>query len=187
MVHKVSTIITHPHPPGNASINLHRSADQMNDFQRILSPVFLLTTIHKLLHMCLRFRSSFQLCFSYYFQALKLARKNLFSRAGSSRPGVAKILVLITSGWKTEISNYKLRMEEENLSLVRANVHRIVIGVGRRVSRRELMGFATTSEDIVMVRSFEDLRRKVPVVRNLLCGSKLSSHLSTLFIQWADL
>lgn len=105
------------------------------------------------------------------YAALSQARTDLFASppAGSSRPNIAKFLIVLTDGMST---NVKLTIQEAR-ALKSEGVHIVAVGIGSTVNRKELLGIASRPRDIIRVRSYSNLVKIVDDVRERICTGEL--------------
>lgn len=106
-------------------------------------------------------------------RALRLARTKLFLEKplGSARPLIPKFLVVMTDG----ISKNVRVTAMEAKALKDNGVHIIVVGVGRRLARKELINIASSPQDVITATSFRTLKKIVSVAKEKVCGGKLQS------------
>lgn len=103
--------------------------------------------------------------------ALSLARTRLFALKprGSSRSNIARFLILLTDGMSKDV---KLTAKEST-ALKKEGVHIVVVAIGYRVNKSELLSIASRPEDVIRVKSFERLKNIVESVRDKVCGGTL--------------
>ena len=108
--------------------------------------------------------------------ALQRAYYDLFSRRGSARYDVPRIVFLLTDGEQTK--------DPQALSLARMarlikdqQVRIIAIGIGKEVQTQELMTIATNEKDVIQADVFDDLLDKVQPLTQSACESFLGNTL----------
>lgn len=103
--------------------------------------------------------------------ALSLARTRLFALKpeGSSRPSIAKFLVLLTDGISADVE----LTAKESSALKNEGVHVVVVAIGHRVNKKELVSIASRPQDVIRVSSFAWLKFIVESVRDRVCGGTL--------------
>ncbi|KAK3717080.1 hypothetical protein QZH41_009449, partial [Actinostola sp. cb2023] len=104
-------------------------------------------------------------------QALNLARTNLFQSGGGARPGVTKVLLILTdgassSGYNSLIQPVKLLKED--------HVNIFTIGVGRRINKKELEMMASdpVASHVFYVNKMEELPMLLQRISESSCQSK---------------
>ena len=90
-------------------------------------------------------------------RALKLA-SSLFdpSPAGAMRPGVPRILILLTNGKQTEAPD-AITLDHAARSLFETDVRILVVGIGQNLDRGELQARTLKEGDVFLAPSFDDL------------------------------
>ena len=89
-------------------------------------------------------------------RALRTTQREMFLTANGARTGIPKILVLITDGAQTRKRNY----EEPALiaaELRNSGIYLVVVGVGTKVKRDELVSIAGDEKRVFTSASFEEL------------------------------
>lgn len=89
-------------------------------------------------------------------RALRLSQNELFSLSNGARPGVPKLMVILTDGSQTN------DIDAEDPSLVadeirRAGIRVLVIGIGDGVNPEELLRLAGDKDNVFSAKSFDDL------------------------------
>lgn len=89
-------------------------------------------------------------------KALRLAQKELFSLANGARPGVPKLLILLTDGSQTKDA------DAEDPSVIAAEIRKsgiemIAVGIGSGIDKRELGLIAGKEESLFSADSFDKL------------------------------
>ena len=100
--------------------------------------------------------------------ALQLALTDLFSAKGGSRPDVPKILVVMTFGR----SDNALGVARASMALRENRVTVLSVGIGEEVDMEELMLMASTAEDVISVKSFSALKKRVARVSDKVCDGE---------------
>lgn len=103
--------------------------------------------------------------------ALQLARSDLFSAEGGSRPDVPKIVVVLTYGQSQNI----LAVARASMALKRNHVTILVVGIGEEVNIEELLTMASSADHLTRVRTFKALKKGVGRIKDKVCDSKLLS------------
>lgn len=98
-------------------------------------------------------------------RALQLARMELFSVKGGSRPDAPKILVVIISGK----SQNMLGVARTSMALKRNHVTIVVVGIGDDVNLEELLTMASSADDMSRVRTFKELKKRAGWIKNKVC------------------
>ena len=102
-------------------------------------------------------------------RGLQLARTDLFSAKGGSRPDVPKILVAMTQGSSQSL----LAVARASMALKRNHVTIVVVGIGEEVNIEELLTMASTTDNLISVRTFKELKKGIVRIRDKVCGGKL--------------
>ena len=101
-------------------------------------------------------------------RALQLALSDLFSAKRGSRPGVPKILVVMTFGR----SDNALGVARASMALKENHVTVLSVGIGEEVDMEELMLMASTSEDVITVKTVSALKKRVAGIRDKICDGE---------------
>ena len=101
-------------------------------------------------------------------KALKVALTQLLVVQGGARPGVAKILVLITSGTHNQTVDNSL-IDAVAQKLQQLGVAVFLMGVGENVDVKLLRSLITRDENVLLQRSFEMLMTKTRQVAKMAC------------------
>lgn len=101
-------------------------------------------------------------------RALQLARTDLFSTKGGSRPEVPKILVVVTDG-KSENA---LGVARASMALKQKHVTILAVGIGEEVDMEELLLMASTADDVIRVSTFSALKKQVAEIRDKVCDGE---------------
>ena len=89
-------------------------------------------------------------------KALRLAQKELFSLGNGGRPGVPKLLILLTDGTQTQDAGAEDPGDvAEELRADGINI--LVVGIGRGVNETELTHIAGEEKSVYSAASFESL------------------------------
>lgn len=107
--------------------------------------------------------------------ALQLARVNLFSANGGSRPDVPKVLIVLTKGKSQNI----LAVARSSMALKRNNVTIVVVGIGEEVNIEELLTMASTAGDMTRLNTFRELKTLVSTMKNKVCDEMIKNIQST--------
>lgn len=105
-------------------------------------------------------------------RALQLARTDLFSAKGGSRPDAPKILVVIIYGKSEKL----LAVARASMALKRNHVTIIVVGIGDDVNIEELLTMASGFDNSISVRTFKELKKRVGRIKDKICDGKLRTH-----------
>lgn len=108
--------------------------------------------------------------------ALYMANEKLFCD-GCVRPGVSKVLIVITDGRSSAESD---SMTEATLELKETGVTIISMGIGRRTDKDELLEIATDKNHVFLIDNFISLIDKLNVIIKLSCNAAYST--STLLV-----
>ena len=101
-------------------------------------------------------------------KALKVALTQLLAAQGGARPGVAKILVLITSGTQNQTVDNRL-VDAVARKLQQLGVAVFLLGVGEKVDVKLLRPLTTSDENVFLEKSFEILMMKTRQVAKMAC------------------
>lgn len=101
-------------------------------------------------------------------KALKVALTELLVVQGGARPGVAKILVLITTGTHNQTVDNSL-IEAVAQKLQQLGVAVFLMGVGEKVDVKLLRPLITRDENVFLQKSFEILMLKTRQVAKMAC------------------
>ena len=102
-------------------------------------------------------------------RALKLAT-SLFdpSANGAIRPGVPRILILLTNGKQTEAPD-AIALDHAARPLFEADVRILVVGVGQNLDEGELQALALKEDDVFLAPYFDDLVMLGEEVSKITC------------------
>ena len=102
-------------------------------------------------------------------RALKLAT-SLFdpSANGAMRPGVPRILILLTNGKQTEAPD-AIALDHAARPLFEADVRILVVGVGQNFDEGELQALALKEDDVFLAPYFDDLVMLGEEVSKITC------------------
>ncbi|XP_041351171.1 collagen alpha-4(VI) chain-like [Gigantopelta aegis] len=98
--------------------------------------------------------------------ALKFVRQNSFTAAHGSRPGAARILVVLTDGQ----SNSKTQTISESQLLHQAGIEVMSIGIGNGVDKVELGGIASDAKHTFTVANFNALKTIQLELQKVACN-----------------
>ena len=101
-------------------------------------------------------------------KALKVALTQLLVVQGGARPGVAKILVLITSDTQNQTVDNVL-IDAVARKLQQLGVAVFLLGVGEKVDVELLRPLTTSVENVILEKSFEILMMKTRQVAKMAC------------------
>lgn len=101
-------------------------------------------------------------------RALQLARTDLFSAKGGSRPDVPKILVVITGGKSENI----LAVARASMALKENHVTIVVVGIGDEVNIEELLTMASSADDVILLRTFKELKKCISRIKDIVCDGE---------------
>ena len=101
-------------------------------------------------------------------KALKVALTQLLVVQGGARPGVAKILVLITSGTQNQTVDNSL-VDAVARKLEQLEVAVFLMGVGEKVDVKLLRPLINSDENVFLEKSFETLMMKTRQVAKMAC------------------
>ena len=92
-------------------------------------------------------------------KALELANSRVFTPAGGARPGVAKVMVILTDGKQTVTSDSK-SLDVAVRPLQEKNVTIFAVGVGKAIDISELLLLVGDDEDnLFLAQDFNQLAR----------------------------
>jgi uncharacterized protein YegL len=101
-------------------------------------------------------------------KAVELASHEVFSYRGGMRPVPERIAVLFTDGKQTRTyDSVPLSVAVEPLRSLAVNV--VVVGIGSNVKQSELLTIASSPQNILLVKSFDDLVIKGQLLSRLIC------------------
>ena len=89
-------------------------------------------------------------------KALRLAQKELFSLSNGGRPGIPKLLVLLTDGSQTPGADVEEPAQIAN-EIRKSGIRLLVIGIGKGVSMTELLKIGASRENVYSADSFNTL------------------------------
>ena len=101
-------------------------------------------------------------------KALQVALTQLLVVQGGARPGVAKVLVLITSGTQNQTVDNSL-VDAVAGKLQQLGVAVFLLGAGEKVDVKLLRPLITSDENVFLEKSFESLMMKTRQVAKLAC------------------
>lgn len=101
-------------------------------------------------------------------KALQVALTQLLVVQGGARPGVAKILVLITSGTQNQTVDNSL-VDAVARKLQKLGVAVFLLGVGEKVDVKLLRPLITSDDNVFLEKSFEILMMKTRQVSKMAC------------------
>lgn len=107
--------------------------------------------------------------------ALDLARTGLFTEKRGSRTKVPKILVVMSNGK----SDDALAVARTSMALKRQEVTVVVVAIGDEVDLEELLLMASTPEDVISVRTFSTLKKRVGKIRDKVCDGGWIDYVKT--------
>lgn len=102
--------------------------------------------------------------------ALHMTLSQLLVAQGGARPGVSKILIVVTSETQTQTGDGDL-LDFSAEKLRQLGVTVFVIGVGDQVDEKVLTSLVTKEENVFLEESFEGLMMKTRQVANMACDS----------------
>lgn len=103
-------------------------------------------------------------------KALNVAVTQLLVTRGGARPGVAKILVLVTTGTQNQTLDTRL-LDAVAQRLRQLGVAVFVMGVGENVDVKVLRSLVTRDENVFLEESFEILMMKTRKVAKMACDN----------------
>ena len=103
-------------------------------------------------------------------KALNVAISQLLVTQGGARPGVAKILVMVTTGTQNLTVNSSL-VDAVARKLRQLGVAVFVMGVGEKVDAKLLRSLVTRDENVFLQNSFEILMMKTRQVAKMACDN----------------
>lgn len=115
-------------------------------------------------------------------RALRLANTKMFKREFGARPGVSKVLVLLTDGAQTrEQGAIDPAIPAEELR--RAGVYLVVIGIGSQINVRELIRMAGDTGRYYTAASFDELVSDnfIRSISKQTCPGKRIDHMIQVF------
>ena len=89
-------------------------------------------------------------------KALRLAQKEMFSLPNGARPGIPKILILLTDGTQTKDADTEDPSVIAN-EIRKKGVKTLVIGVGKGVNPFELVKLVESDRNVFSVSNFDEL------------------------------
>ena len=102
-------------------------------------------------------------------RALDVAYKEMFNVNNGMRPGVAKVLILLTDGKQTDAPN-AVKPSIAVLPLHNQKIKVISIGIGLAVDPVELESIVLRTDDLYLAKDFNELKTKT-FVRNIADAS----------------
>ena len=103
-------------------------------------------------------------------KALNLATSKLFVSQGGARPGLSKILIIVTTGKQNATLNGEL-MGVVAQKLLRMGVTVYVIVVGKEVDDKVLGSLVTEEENLFLEDSFKSLMLKTRQLAKMACDN----------------
>lgn len=103
-------------------------------------------------------------------KVLDVVLTQLLVNRGGARPGLGKILVLLTANTQNQSLDTKL-LDSVTRRLQQLGVALVVIGVGKQVDDTLLRPLVTKGENIFLERSFESLMLKARQVAQITCDN----------------
>ncbi|CAH3124523.1 unnamed protein product [Pocillopora meandrina] len=103
-------------------------------------------------------------------KVLDVALTQLLVNRGGARPGLGKILVLLTANTQNQSLDTKL-LDSVTRRLQQLGVALVVIGVGKQVDETLLRPLVTKGENLFLERSFESLMLKARQVAQITCDN----------------
>ena len=89
-------------------------------------------------------------------RALRLSQRELFSIQNGGRPGIPKVLVLLTDGSQTDDSDAEDPGAVAD-EIRKKGVRILIIGIGSGVNQEELLRLGGSEDNVFSASSFEDL------------------------------
>ena len=110
---------------------------------------------------------------------LQRAASGLFALSGPARRRVGKVAVVVTYGRQTPAPDV-IPLAQAVQPLKKLGVKVIVIGVGTRAVRSELVPIVEREEDLFLVQSYDDLMRQVGRISMKTCSAgKQARHINS--------
>ena len=105
-------------------------------------------------------------------KALRLTQKEVFTLNSGARPGVPKVLILLTDGSQT-LDEDAEEPSEISTELRNAGIPIIVIGIGSGVNRTELTNIAGSKENVYAAQDFDILKQGgfIQNITSLTCAT----------------
>lgn len=122
---------------------------------------------------------------TYTNKALIAAKNQLFQKANGARPGVSKILVVLTDGVSTG-GEKSLRDPLENLKQSYVNI--FAIGIGRNINKRELemMATAPVKEHVFYVATMQELQTLLTNIGESACKKYKCRYVTCDYSVWSS-
>ncbi|XP_078353361.1 uncharacterized protein LOC144638092 isoform X2 [Oculina patagonica] len=122
---------------------------------------------------------------TYTDKALNVAKNELFQTRNGARPGVTKILVVLTDGASTG-GEKSLRVPLQNLKESYVNI--FAIGIGRNINRRELemMATAPVNEHIFYVANMQELQTLLTRIGESACKKYKCRYVTCDYSVWSS-
>lgn len=102
-------------------------------------------------------------------KALKLAAEDVFTAEGGARPGVPKVMIILTDGRQSHDYDV-IPLQEAVVPLHRLSVQVHAVAIGSQVNRVELRKLVQKEEDIFSIKDFTNLVDKSRQLASKTCG-----------------
>lgn len=89
-------------------------------------------------------------------KAIKLAAENVFTEESGARPGVPKVMIILTDGQQSQDYD-ALPLQQAVLPLHRLSVQVHAVAIGNQVKMTELRKLVQKEEDIFSIKDFDNL------------------------------
>lgn len=109
--------------------------------------------------------------------ALRIMSRDFFTYEKGSRPGVPKVLVLVTDGKSTGVKP----LSESVRGLRKKGVIVYTVGIGDRISISELKDISRTEKDIFLSKDFDSIGLIGPALVEKIAGDLTSELISTMY------
>lgn len=101
-------------------------------------------------------------------KALKLASTDIFSDRGGTRPGLPKLMVILTDGVQTPDPD-AIPLSEAVIPLQNKGVTIFAVGVGSKINHNELRSMVQRDDDVFTATDFDDLLNKAYQISERTC------------------
>ena len=112
-------------------------------------------------------------------KALNVAWRNLFTFSIAARPGIPKVVVLLTDGKETPIIDYE-RLSTAVTPFKRSGIAILAIGIGPNADLQELRTLVSMGDNVLVASTFNDLANMALNLTSLVC--KVAGNYITLTV-----
>lgn len=102
-------------------------------------------------------------------KALKLAAEDVFTAESGARPGVPKVMIILTDGRQSQDYD-AIPLQEAVRPLHRLSVQVHAVAIGSQVNKVELRKLVQKEEDIFNIKDFDSLVNKSRQLARRTCG-----------------